>query len=102
MRCSTRFAADRGPRSLRLRHHQPFPDMSTTVRPNASVSIDSDAESTADERRQRTRLRELCDEVLASFRVASGNDMLSADDRREARTLLDRFAPRAGKRERSR
>lgn len=87
---------------MRLRHHQPFPDMSTTVRPHASDSIDSDVESSADDRRQRTRLRELCDEVLASFRVASGGDVLSADDRREARMLLDRFAPRAGKRERSR
>ena len=87
---------------MRLRHHQPFPDMSTTVRPNATDSIDSDVASSADDRRQRTRLRELCDEVLASFRVASGDDVLSADDRREARMLLDRFAPRAGKRERSR
>ena len=56
----------------------------------------------AAERRTRLRLRELCDEVLASFRVASGSDVMSADDRREACTLLDRFAPRAGRRERSR
>jgi hypothetical protein len=102
MQSSSRIAADRRPRSTRLHHPEPFPDMSTTVRPNASVSIESDAESTADDRRQRTRLRELCDEVLASFRAASGGDVLSADDRREARTLLDRFAPRAGRRERSR
>lgn len=87
---------------MRLRHHQPFSDMSTTVRPNASIASTSDIESSADDRRQRTRLRELCDEVLASFRVASGEDVLSAEDRREARTLLDRFAPRAGKRERAR
>ncbi len=95
-------AVHRGQRATRLRHHQPYSDMSTTVRPNASITSTSDIESSADDRRQRTRLRELCDEVLASFRVASGSDMLSADDRREARTLLDRFAPRAGKRERSR
>ena len=45
------------------------------------------------ERRTRIRLRELCDEVLASHRVAKGNDMLSDGERREATRLLARIAP---------
>ena len=77
--------------------------MSTTVNPNALPSPDLDAaEQSPDDRRQRTRLRELCDEVLASYRAASGTEPLSADERREARSTLDRIAPRAGRRERSR
>lgn len=55
-----------------------------------------------DERRLRLRLRELCDEVLASQRVAEGRDVLTAEERQEARTLLSQFAPRAGMRERVR
>jgi len=44
-------------------------------------------------RRTRLRLRELCDEVLASFRVATDRDPLTADDRSAARSLLERVAP---------
>ena len=45
------------------------------------------------ERRTRARLRELCDEVLASYRVARGHDVISDEDRREARNVLARVAP---------
>ena len=45
------------------------------------------------ERRTRARLRELCDEVLASYRVAQGRDIISEDERREARSILSRLAP---------
>ncbi len=74
--------------------------MSTTVRPNDSVSpelsdaaadeviADASADASADDRRQRTRLRDLCDEVLASYRVAAGSEPLSPDERREAVALL--------------
>ena len=44
-------------------------------------------------RRTRLRLRELCDEVLASHRAATGNVPVSDDDRAEASALLDRVAP---------
>ena len=44
-------------------------------------------------RRTHLRLRELCDEVLASYRVATGRAPLTTDDRVEADTLLDRVAP---------
>lgn len=40
------------------------------------------------ERRQRSRLRELCDEVLASYRVANGRDLFTEADRAEARSFL--------------
>jgi hypothetical protein len=43
------------------------------------------------ERRNRRRLRELCDEVLASYRVASGQDLFNEGDRADARRLLSKF-----------
>ena len=46
-------------------------------------------------RRTRLRLRDLCDEVLASYRVAKGHDPLTEAERDDARTLLARVAPRA-------
>jgi hypothetical protein len=42
----------------------------------------------ADERRTRLRLRELCDEVLASYRVATECDLFSAEDRQRATALF--------------
>ena len=45
------------------------------------------------ERRTRIRLRELCDEVLASHRLAKRGDMFSESERREAASLLARIAP---------
>jgi len=44
-------------------------------------------------RRSRLRLRELCDEVLASYRLATGTAPLSDAERAEASTLLHRVAP---------
>ena len=45
------------------------------------------------ERRTRARLRELCDEVLASYRVARGRDLWTDEERHEARSVLERVAP---------
>jgi hypothetical protein len=45
------------------------------------------------ERRNRRRLRELCDEVLASYRVATERDVITDRDRSEARALLARLTP---------
>ena len=44
-------------------------------------------------RRTRLRLRELCDEVLASYRVATDRAPLTERDRAEADALLGRVAP---------
>ena len=52
--------------------------------------------SVASDRRQRTRLRELCDEVLASFRLAADRDPISEQDRKAALELLPRVAPGMG------
>jgi hypothetical protein len=48
--------------------------------------------STAD-RRRRERLRELCDEVLASYRAATDAGAFPAADRAEDERLLARVAP---------
>ena len=45
------------------------------------------------ERRTRARLRDLCDEVLASYRLAQGRDLWTDDERREAQSVLARVAP---------
>jgi hypothetical protein len=45
------------------------------------------------DRRSRRRLRELCDEVLASYRVASDRDVITDSDRAEAHMFLARVAP---------
>ena len=45
------------------------------------------------DRRSRRRLRELCDEVLASYRIANDRDVISDADRADARMILARVAP---------
>jgi hypothetical protein len=50
-----------------------------------------------EDRRTHNRLRELCDEVLASFRVAQGEDVLSAQDRAEAEKVLKTLTPRVAR-----
>jgi hypothetical protein len=44
------------------------------------------------DRRSRRRLRDLCDEVLASFRAASEIDLFNEQDRAEGRALMGRIA----------
>ena len=48
--------------------------------------------SASTDRRTHARLRDLCDEVLASFRLASRGDQFSEQDRAEARALMTRVA----------
>ena len=48
------------------------------------------ARKTAD-RRTLLRLRDLCDEVLASYRVANEKDVISSRDRDEARQMMARL-----------
>lgn len=45
------------------------------------------------DRRQRLRLRELCEEVLASYRLAQGQDVVTTEDRELAGELLRGIAP---------
>jgi hypothetical protein len=49
-----------------------------------------------DNRRTRHHLRELCDEVLASYRAAKSRELFAEDERNEARALLARIVPLAG------
>jgi hypothetical protein len=42
----------------------------------------------ATDRRTKLRLRDLCDEVLASYHQARGRDLFSNDDRKAARELM--------------
>ena len=51
----------------------------------------------AADRRTRLRLRDLCDEVIASFRLAAGRDLLSDAERSEARATLARLTPAIGR-----
>ena len=45
------------------------------------------------ERRTRGRLCELCDEVLASYRIAQGQDLVTIEDRQAAEQVLRTLAP---------
>ena len=49
--------------------------------------------SGAADRRNRPHLRELCDEVLASFRVAREREVVSDGDRQAARSVLAELTP---------
>ena len=65
-----------------MARHEPSPDRRTAgARPAAA------------DRRARANLRDLCDEVLASHRVANARDVISDADRREAATLLATITP---------
>jgi len=49
--------------------------------------------ASASDRRQLSRLRDLCDEVLASFRLAAGQDPISDQDRQAAMELMPALVP---------
>lgn len=59
---------------------------STKTRGTGPVQVSS-------ERRQRSRLRDLCDEVLASFRVAQSRELISEGELAESRALLATMTP---------
>jgi len=46
------------------------------------------------DRRTLRRLRELCEEVLASYRIAQGQDLLTAEDRQAAQQVLRKVSPK--------
>jgi hypothetical protein len=47
------------------------------------------------DRRSRAHLRDLCDEVLASFRAASDRDLFTEQDRRTGHALLRSIGSRS-------
>lgn len=49
------------------------------------------------DRRTRVRLRELCDEVLASYRMAQGQDLLSSEERESAKQVLRVLTPKVAR-----
>lgn len=53
----------------------------------------SGPKSVQPDRRQRGRLRELCDEVLASFRVARSRELISENELAESREMLASLTP---------
>jgi len=57
------------------------------------TALNPSASSTNPDRRQLARLRDLCDEVLASFRLAAGQDPISEQDRAAAVELMQGVAP---------
>lgn len=46
------------------------------------------------ERRTKARLRELCEEVLASYRLAVGEDLVTSEDREVAEQYLRDMTPK--------
>jgi len=51
----------------------------------------------AGDRRTRGRLRELCEEVLASYRIAQGEDLVTPEDRQVAGQVLRSLTPRVAR-----
>ena len=52
---------------------------------------------TRQDRRTKGRLRELCDEVLASYRLAQGQDLLSQEERESAQQVLRTLTPQVAR-----
>lgn len=69
----------------------PSPSLDRRTTSKSAPAVATDRRES--DRRTRSRFRELCDEVLASHRVARGADPLSPEDRAAAAELLPRVAP---------
>ena len=65
--------------------------MATTIHPSSDMNTGFGQRYV--DRRTRTRLRELCDEVIASYRAATNRELFTDRDREEARALLSRVLP---------
>jgi hypothetical protein len=74
----------------------------TLLRLTMSISIEALAvdgpmgprRRTRTDRRVRGRLRELCEEVLASYRLAQGQDIVTPEEREAAEQTLRTMTPR--------
>ena len=69
--------------------------MRTNKRQSSTPLVAVRPHAAAPDRRQRERLRDLCDEVLASFRLAADRDPISEQDRAAAMQILPNLAPLA-------
>ena len=67
--------------------------MATSVRVT-KVRAPLGRRSVRTDRRTKGRLRELCDEVLASYRLAIGEDLVTNEDREVAEQHLRNLTPR--------
>jgi hypothetical protein len=63
----------------------------------ASTSEMNVQRRTRQDRRTKGRLRELCDEVLASYRLAQGQDLLSQEEREAAQQVLRTLTPQVAR-----
>ena len=70
-----------------------------TTQPHTTADATTTTVSSA-ERRTRHRLRELCDEVIASYRAAKGYQLFSDRDRAEAYALMPQLVPVQARRRR--
>ncbi len=70
--------------------------MSIQIIPPTSSNA-RDPRNVSDNRLMRHRLRELCDEVLASYRAAKARELFEEDERNEARAVLARIVPLANR-----
>jgi hypothetical protein len=52
------------------------------------IELNTRPSNRAADRRTKLRLRELCDEVLASYHQARGQELFSSEDRNAARDLM--------------
>ena len=60
---------------------------------HTTPSSDAQKSTAPEDRRTRHRLRELCDEVLASYRAAKGLQIFSDRDREDAYSMMHRLVP---------
>jgi hypothetical protein len=64
--------------------------MRTSNRRSSTARAATGPKHVPTDRRTRARLRELCDEVLASFRLASNRELFSEEERAAGRALMHR------------
>jgi hypothetical protein len=62
-----------------------------------SASRTPSATAAPSERRSRARLRDLCDEVIASFRAAASKEVITEAERSESRAILSKIVPLAAR-----
>jgi hypothetical protein len=68
------------------------PTMSVASR-HSKTRVPNTTRRVRSERRTKNRLRELCEEVLASYRLAIGQDFVTDDDREVAQQYLRSMTP---------
>ena len=67
--------------------------MRDTMKSSTTARTVTGPKPVTQDRRQRGRLRELCDEVLASFRLAQSRELISENELAESREMLASMTP---------